>query len=72
MILRFTEFKTAFRGSIERANDMLLKNFLINFVENSSEDIMNHENDSKSVITFTNDFESLSMENSMNQVIIIN
>ena len=69
----FSEFKTTFKGNINKANEHLLKNFQSNFIESNSEEIGLNDNDKQS-ITFTNDFECLSLDNSINQVrsIIIN
>ena len=63
----FTDFKLTFKKNITKANDALLKNFQTNFTENISEDVLNlNDNDNKS-IAFTNDFECLSLDNSLNQ-----
>jgi hypothetical protein len=60
------DFKSTFYTNINKANDHLMKNFHSAFNECTSEVTIN-ENESKS-FTFTNDFEYLSPDNSMNQV----
>jgi hypothetical protein len=61
----FNEFSVSLRNNISRANEYLMNNFQSAFNENVS-DLTAQENESKSY-TFTNDFEYLSPDNSMNQ-----
>lgn len=66
----FADFKSQFKSNVHKANESLVKNFQTNFIENNSEEVTIHENETKS-ITFTNDFEySSSLDNSLNQVVI--
>jgi hypothetical protein len=64
---RFSEFKTSFKTNVVKINDQLIKNFNNNFIETSSEEIILNENENRS-LTLTNEFEYLSIDNSMNQV----
>lgn len=59
------EFKSSFKNSIVKANDHLTKNFYANFIETNSEEVTLIENENKS-ISFTNDFDFNSPDNSMN------
>ena len=66
----FAEFKSSFKSSVERSNEQLMKNFNANFFADSSnsEHEVNFLNDSESKsMTMTNDFEYLSLDNSLNQ-----
>lgn len=67
---RFVEFKSNFQGSTNRAVENLMKNFYANFIEtglNSDEVVnLNEQNEVKSV-SFSNDLEYSSLDNSMNQ-----
>lgn len=63
----FNEFKNSFKTSVGKANEFLLKNFYNNFTEcNSDEVTLMNENENKS-ISFTNDLEFSSLDNSLNQ-----
>jgi hypothetical protein len=63
----FAEFRTVFKSNVMKANEHLMKNFHSSFIECHSEEVTIHENESKS-ISFTNDFDYSSPNNSMNQV----
>lgn len=65
----FGEFKTTFKTNISKANDSLLKNFQANFVDTNCEETLTLMDNDKQSVTFTNDFECLSLDNSIsNQV----
>ena len=64
----FAEFKSNLKGNVLRANEWLMKNFYSNFVESQSEEVTIHESHESKSITFTNDFELSSPDNSLNQV----
>jgi hypothetical protein len=62
----FVDFKATFKDNITKANDNLLKNFHANFVDNPSDELAMNDTDKFSV-AFTNDYECLSLDNSINQ-----
>lgn len=64
----FVEFKQSFKQNVLRTSESLVKNFNYNFLDNNSEEItFNEQNENKS-LTLTNDFDYLSLDNSLNQV----
>lgn len=63
----FVDFKETFKGNITKANDNLQKNFQANFIESQNSDELAINDTDKLSVAFTNDFECLSLDNSINQ-----
>jgi hypothetical protein len=66
----FIEFRSTFKATVLKANDYLMKNFHSSFIESNSEEVTIHDNENKS-ITFTNDFDYVSPNNSITQVVSV-
>jgi hypothetical protein len=66
----FVEFRSTFKTNVLKANDYLMKNFHSSFIESNSEEVTIHDNENKS-ISFTNDFDYVSPNNSITQVVSV-
>ncbi len=62
----FNDFKLAFKASVVKENENLLRNFQTNFVQENCDEILTMLNDNdKQSVAFTNDFECLSLDQSI-------
>jgi hypothetical protein len=65
----FQDFKHSFKSNVIKVNDHLMKNFNTNFVDTNSDELAFADNENKS-LTLTSEFDYLSLDNSMNQVVL--